>query len=256
MSAQPVLDDLGTDELHALMAQAVGELPEEHPVLVLWERLDGILTAGGPECLPVPWGEYSEPEHTACDTEVRYLAAEVSRLYSAVTDGVGAAIRSVRQRGYEVALPLELLVFLTGNAETAAVGDPEVLPRDGFEVVNSVLNGNCQAAEGLRCMKCGAITTQAGHDGRGWTLSRLDLMADRHRCLSRVGDADDYTGSTLDQIQDCTCVEFRDEDRRRLADSRAVGPFTRPARAQAPGAAPSTRTRPVRTDPQPSIRTT
>lgn len=212
MTAQPALNELGTDELHALMAQAIGELPEEHPVRVLWERLDEILTAGGPECLPAPWDEYSEPEHTACDTKVRHLTAEISRLRSTATDGVGAAIRSVHQRGYEVALPLELLEFLTGGAETSTVGESEALPRDDFEVVNSELSDNCQVAEGLRCMKCGAITTQAGHDGRGWTLARLDLMADRHRCLPRVSDADDSTDSTLDQIQDGTCVEFCDED--------------------------------------------
>ncbi|MET9657870.1 DUF6884 domain-containing protein [Streptomyces sp. NPDC006510] len=35
------------------------------------------------------------------------------------------------------------------------------------------------------------------------------LIADRHRCLPRVGDADNSTGSTLDEIQDGTCVEGR-----------------------------------------------
>lgn len=207
VTTQPALDELGTDELHALMADAIRALPEDHPVRVLWERLDEVLTVGGPECLPASWDKYSEPEHTACDTEAGHLTAEISRLRSAVTGGVGAAIRSVHQRGYEVALPLELLEFLTGGAETVAVGESEALPRDGFEVVNSALSDNCQVAEELRCTKCGAITTQAGHDGQGWTLARLDLMADRHRCLPRVGDTDDSTDSTLDQIQDCTCVE-------------------------------------------------
>ncbi|MCX4826353.1 hypothetical protein OG883_42695 [Streptomyces sp. NBC_01142] len=51
------LDEVGTDELHASMAEAIRELPEEHPVRALWERLDEILTAGGPECLPAPWDE-------------------------------------------------------------------------------------------------------------------------------------------------------------------------------------------------------
>jgi len=98
--------------------------------------------------------------------------------------------------GYEVALPLELLEFLTGGAETAAVGESEALPRDDFEVVNSALSDDCQVADGLRCTKCGVITTQVGRDGRGWTPARLDLMADRHRCSPRVGDADDSTDST------------------------------------------------------------
>ncbi|MEE4423395.1 hypothetical protein [Streptomyces bugieae] len=44
------------------------------------------------------------------------------------------------------------------------------------------------------------------------TLARLDLTADRHRRSPRVGDADASADSTLDEIQDCTCVEFCDED--------------------------------------------
>lgn len=118
------------------------------------------------------------------------------------------------------------------GAGTAAVGESEALPRDGFEVVNSALSDNCQVAEGLRCMKCGAVTTQARHDGRGWTLARLDLVADRHRCLPRVSDADDSTDSTLDQIQDCTCVEFCDDDPKSacgLAGRRHVHPASQGA---------------------------
>ncbi|MDQ1031321.1 hypothetical protein QF035_008903 [Streptomyces umbrinus] len=203
MITEPAFDELGTDELHVLMTEAIRELPETNPVRRLWERLDEILTAGGIECLPAPWDGYSEPEG-----EERDPAATNGCLRSAVTDGVGAAIRSVHQRGYEVALPLELLEFLTGGAETASVGEPEAVPRDDFEVVNSALSDNCQVAEGLRCTKCGAITTQAGREGQGWTLARLDLMADRHRCSPRVPDS----GSSLDEVQDCTCVEFCNED--------------------------------------------
>ncbi|MFE5864505.1 hypothetical protein [Streptomyces virginiae] len=203
MITELAFDELGTDELHVLMTEAIRELPETNPVRRLWERLDEILTAGGIECLPAPWDGCSEPKG-----EERDPTTNNGCLRSAVTDGVGAAIRSVHQRGYEVALPLELLEFLTGGAETAAVGEPGALPRDDFEVVNSTLSDNCQVAEGLRCTKCGAITTQAGHEGQGWTLARLDLMADRHRCSPRVPD----TGSSLDEVQDCTCVEFCNED--------------------------------------------
>ncbi|MFD5079555.1 hypothetical protein [Streptomyces sp. NPDC058371] len=201
MTTEPALDELGTDELHALMAEAICALPEEHPVRMLWERLDESLTAGGIECLPTPWDGSREPER-----EERDSTAEDGHLRSAVTDGVGAAIRSVHQRGFEVALPLELLEFLTGGAETAAVGEPKSLPRDHFEVVNSALGGNWQVAEEMRCTKCATITTQAGREGRGWTLARLDLMADRHRCSPQVTDS----GGSWDEIQDCTCVEICD----------------------------------------------
>ena len=54
--------------------------------------------------------------------------------------------------------------------------------------------------------------TRAGHDGQGWTLARIDRMADRHRCLPGVGDADGPPEPALDEIQDCTCVESCDED--------------------------------------------
>ncbi|MFF1678786.1 hypothetical protein ACFVYG_22440 [Streptomyces sp. NPDC058256] len=203
MTTEPALDELGTDDLHTSMTEAIRELPEAHPARGLWQRLDEILTAGGPECLPAPWDGCSEPERQESDPPTNDRSVP-----SVVTASVGAAIRSVHQRGYEVALPLELLEFLTGGAETAAVGESEALPRDDFEVVNTALSDNCQVAETLRCRKCGALTTQAGHDGRGWTLARLDLMADRHRCSPRVTD----TGGSLDEIQDCTCVEFCDED--------------------------------------------
>ncbi|WP_326742786.1 hypothetical protein [Streptomyces sp. NBC_01768] len=215
-------DEAGTDELHASMTEAIHELSEEHPVRVLWKRLDDILTVGGPECLPAPWDS-------------------VDYLRSALTSSAGAAIRSVHQRGHEVALPLTLLEFLTGDIESATVPEFEALPRDNFEVVNSTLNSNCQVAEGLRCKKCGSITTQAGHDGQGWTLARLDLIADRHRCSPRVTDTD----GPLNEIQDCMCVEFCNEDTKsacRLSGRRHVHPASQgsgfgpcPVHPDAPG---------------------
>jgi hypothetical protein len=185
------------------MTEAIRALPEEHPVRMLWGRLDEILTAGSIECLPALWDGYRETEREECD----FTAAD-GYPRSAVTECVSAAIRSVHQRGLEIALPLKLLEFLTGGAETAAVGEPNALPRDDFEVVNSALSDNCQIAEELRCTKCSTITTQAGQEGQGWTLARLDLMADRHRCSPRVTD----TNGSQDEIQDCTCVEFCAED--------------------------------------------
>lgn len=166
---------------------------------------------------------------------------------------MGLALPSValHQRGYEVALPLELLEFLTAGTETAAVGDSEALPRDDFEVVNSALSNNCQAAEGLRCRKCGSITTQAGHDGQGWTLARLALIADRHRCSPRVTD----TGGSVDEIQDCTCVEVCDQDRKTacgLSGRRHVHPASQGVDSRR---ALPTRTHPVTFDQQSSTRT-
>ncbi|MFI8089091.1 hypothetical protein ACIF9R_12345 [Streptomyces sp. NPDC086080] len=67
MTTEPALDELGTDELHALMTEAIRELPEANPVRRLWERLDEILIAGGIECLPAPWDGYSEPEREERD---------------------------------------------------------------------------------------------------------------------------------------------------------------------------------------------
>ena len=161
VTEQTELDGLGTDELHTSMLEAVRGLPETHPVRVIWGRMDAILTDGGTACLPAPWDEHSEPEHEQSDATIDRLTSEVSRLRSTVTAGVGAAIRSVRQRGHELTLPLELVEFLTGGAETAALAEPEALPRDNFEVVSSALS-NCSVAEGLRCLKCGAIITRAG----------------------------------------------------------------------------------------------
>ncbi|MGW1496649.1 hypothetical protein [Streptomyces sp. NPDC002402] len=81
--------------------------------------------------------------------------------------------------------------FLTGGTETAAAAPPLALPRDNFEVVISSPGGPPPVvAEEVRCKQCGGITTQAGFDGQGWTLDRLDRMADRHECLPRVS-ADD-----------------------------------------------------------------
>ncbi|MFD8597656.1 hypothetical protein ACFV1L_21900 [Kitasatospora sp. NPDC059646] len=72
-SARPLpegaLDEAGTDVLHADLVEAVRQLPEDHRVRVLWERLDEILTAGGGECLPGPW------DHLPCGHPVG-MAAE------------------------------------------------------------------------------------------------------------------------------------------------------------------------------------
>ncbi|MET8291493.1 hypothetical protein ABZV80_40925 [Streptomyces sp. NPDC005132] len=142
--------------------------------------------------------------------------AEAERLNAslrhAVTTSAAAAIRSVHQRGHEFHLPLELLEFLTGGVETAAAAGAEegALPRDAFTVVVSASGGGHAVAEEILCTQCNAITTQAGFDGQGWTLARLDLLADRHRCLPRVPA--DVADSVLDEIQDDTCVEFCDED--------------------------------------------
>lgn len=86
MITETALDELGTDELHALMVEAIRELSETNLVHKLWGRLDEILTAGGPECLPALWDDYREPGHWARDAKVAGLVAEISRLRSAVTD--------------------------------------------------------------------------------------------------------------------------------------------------------------------------
>ncbi|MEW1568437.1 hypothetical protein AB0454_36350 [Streptomyces sp. NPDC093509] len=141
------------------------------------------------------------------EAEVERLTGEVDGLRRAVSGSAAAAVRSVHERGHEVHVPLELLEFLTGEAETAALADPDAVPRDGFEVVISSSGTSHAVAEEVRCMRCGGITTQAGFDGQGWTLERLDRMADRHRCLPRVS-----TDDAPDEIQHCTCVEFCNED--------------------------------------------
>ncbi|MER7982440.1 hypothetical protein [Streptomyces sp. NPDC095817] len=141
------------------------------------------------------------------ETEVERLTGEVDGLRRVVTGSVAAAVRSVHQRGHEVSVPLELLEFLTGEAETAALAAPDALPRDSFEVVISTSGTSHTVADEVRCTRCGGITTQAGFDGQGWTLERLNRMADRHRCLPRIS-----TDDAPDEIQDCTCVEFCNED--------------------------------------------
>ncbi|MFM9462811.1 hypothetical protein ACKI1K_08145 [Streptomyces scabiei] len=125
------------------------------------------------------------------EAELERLTVEVGELRRGVTHAVGAAVRSVHQRGHDIALPREIMEFLTGGAETAAAARPRALPRDNFEVVISSPGGLPPVvAEEVRCKQCGGITTQAGFDGQGWTLDRLDRMADRHECLPRVS-ADD-----------------------------------------------------------------
>ncbi|MFD5814693.1 hypothetical protein [Streptomyces sp. NPDC127038] len=124
------------------------------------------------------------------EAEAEALAAELAALRHAATSTAGAAVRSVHQRGHDIHLPLGLMEFLTGEAETAALAAPGALARDGFEVVISSSGSSHAVAQEVRCTECGGITTQAGFDGQGWTLARLDLLADRHRCLPRVTDAD------------------------------------------------------------------
>ncbi|MEU0949849.1 hypothetical protein ABZ379_45415 [Streptomyces canus] len=161
------------------------------------------------------------------------LRTENDRLRTAVTDGVAAAVRSVHQRGHDVHLPLELLEFLTGDAESAAVAGPGALGRDEFQVVISRSGREHDVAEEILCSRCKTITAQAGFDGQGWTLARLDLLADRHRCLPRVTD----DASVADEdIQECTCVEFCDEDPR-TACSLSGRPHVHPA-AQGDGFGP------------------
>ncbi|MER7690527.1 hypothetical protein [Streptomyces sp. NPDC097610] len=133
------------------------------------------------------------------EAEVERLTAEVGELHRGVTYAVGAAVRSVHQRGHDIALPLEIMEFLTGGAEAAAAAPPRALPRDNFEVVITSPGGPPPVvAEEVRCNQCGGITTQAGFDGQGWTLDRLDRMADRHECLPRVS-ADDAADAACPQ---------------------------------------------------------
>lgn len=47
--------EMGTDQLHEAMNDAIQHLSGAHPVRVIWELLDQIITDGGPECLPAPW---------------------------------------------------------------------------------------------------------------------------------------------------------------------------------------------------------
>ena len=103
MSTDVDLEGLGTDELHTLMAAAIQGLPGVHPVRVLWDRMDQILTDCGPECLPAPWDDDAEP-HAPCDAEAAQLNREVGRLRAAATAPVAAAIQSIHQRG--AAIPL------------------------------------------------------------------------------------------------------------------------------------------------------
>ncbi|MFF9786304.1 hypothetical protein [Streptomyces nigrescens] len=154
----------------------------------------------------------------AAEAEAERLTAEVDRLRLAQAAGVGAAIRSVHRRGAEVHLPLELLEFLTGEAETAAQGEPEALPRDQFQAVISTSNGDFAVSEEVRCSKCGGITTQAGLDGKGWTLARLDLIAERHRCLPRVSETDDAATHQADisDLRGCMVDGYTPEDVNRV----------------------------------------
>jgi hypothetical protein len=51
------LDEMGTDELLNVLRESLDELPWDSTFRQAWERMDRILTAGGPECLPAPWDE-------------------------------------------------------------------------------------------------------------------------------------------------------------------------------------------------------
>ncbi|BDM70165.1 hypothetical protein HEK616_36520 [Streptomyces nigrescens] len=125
------------------------------------------------------------------------------------------------------------------------MGESEALPRDDFEVVNSALSDNCQLAEELRCTKCGVITTQAdtrGGDGHWPASTSRPTVTGAHLGSA---NADDSADSTLDEIQDCTCVEFCDEDPKTacgLSGRRHVHPASQgagfgpcPAHPDAPG---------------------
>lgn len=122
------------------------------------------------------------------EAEIQRLTAENDRLRRPLAELAGAVVGSVHQRGHEIQLPLQLLEFLTGAAETAALAPPDALARDAFEVVMPRADGERDVAEEIRCTNCGAVATQAGWDGQGWTLARLDLLADRHQCLPRADD--------------------------------------------------------------------
>ena len=151
-------DDLGTDALHALMGEAVQELPPDNPVRLLWKRMDQILTDGGPECLPAPWDDDHDEWHLHCKAEIGRLEVEVHSLRREVTTHVGAAIQTVHQRGHDVSLPLPLLEYLTGGAETVAWASPRPLPRDSFEVVTNCVGLSSSAVDELRCSRYGAVT--------------------------------------------------------------------------------------------------
>lgn len=49
------LDEMGTSSLHEVLVTAVRELPIDHRVCIIWERLDELLREGGANCLPAPW---------------------------------------------------------------------------------------------------------------------------------------------------------------------------------------------------------
>ncbi|MFE6000413.1 hypothetical protein ACFQ6C_26690 [Streptomyces sp. NPDC056454] len=49
------LDEMGTDDLLTVLRENVADIPKGSVFAEAWERLDRILTDGGPACLPAPW---------------------------------------------------------------------------------------------------------------------------------------------------------------------------------------------------------
>ncbi len=154
--------NLGTDELHASITDAIRGPPRAR-------ALGAPGRATHSQRPRVPPSSLARKRRTGTRGAGGHRTGQ--QLRTAVTDGVGVAIRSVHQRGYEVALPLELLELLIGGAEIAALA--ESLPRDTFDVVNSILSDNCQAGEGLRCTSATPTSPRRDMTGRDgpWSTS-------------------------------------------------------------------------------------
>ncbi|MGP3777017.1 DUF5983 family protein (plasmid) [Streptomyces sp. SDT5-1] len=83
------LAELGTDELHAQLIDAVRHLTPQHPVRVLWDRLDEVLKAGGAECLPGPW-DFDDPHVRS------FLDLSTEHLPPALRDRLGNYASAIR----------------------------------------------------------------------------------------------------------------------------------------------------------------
>lgn len=150
------------------------------------ELLSDAITAGYASI-----GSRRQPVETdAIATALLPIVATLTR------DGASAAVRSIQQRAHELAMPLELLDFLTGGADTAATAGPAAMPRDKFQAVLTTSNGSYGVAEDIRCTDCEATISQCGiPEADRWTLARLDQLADRHQCTPRFLDpANGYPG--------------------------------------------------------------